>query len=60
MKLCQRSLMWKLGYGDAYFHYQQDTETVILSCESDKVSSITDDSDTREEYHQDHMSFGII
>jgi hypothetical protein len=52
MKLCQRTIMWKLGLGDSYFLNKAKTPSVPVQIETNKhvlvASDNSVDSDTEE------------
>jgi hypothetical protein len=54
MRFCQRFLMWKLGYGDAFFESMKNNNQLLVENE------LIQDNDPNSLEKRDDLQFGII
>jgi hypothetical protein len=63
MRLCQRSMMWKLGFGDTYFENIRPKGSTITEADvqdSQEISVQVSDSDSEHNLGFPRMTYGVL
>jgi hypothetical protein len=60
MRLCQRSLMWKLGIAEAYFVNKDKSALKSGNLKVSNEAHHQEQVSNEEPHHDDHIMFGVI